>query len=102
MWQLRPDALLAIAGMALVTYALRAGGLLLADRLPREGRWSSALATLPGAVLVAIVVPNVIEFGPLGVVAAAAVALVAIKSNLVAAMTVGVAIIALGRSAGLA
>jgi uncharacterized membrane protein len=101
--RMRPDALAAIAGMAIATYALRVGGLLLADKLPREGRWERALASLPGAVLVAIVVPNVIGFGPLGFVAAAAVTLVAVKvGNLIAAMAVGVLIIALGRMAGLA
>lgn len=103
MMQLRPDALLAIAAMTVATYALRAGGLLLADKLPREGRWERALASLPGAVLVAIVVPSVIGFGPLGLVAAAAVTLVAVKvGNLIAAMGIGVAIIAVGRMAGLA
>jgi uncharacterized membrane protein len=96
--ELRADALVAIFGMAGVTYMLRAGGLLLAARLPRQGRWERALGTLPGAVLVAIVVPNVIDSGALGVVAAAFVTVVAVKTrNLVAAMAVGVLIVALGR-----
>ncbi len=96
--QLRADAVIAILGMAGVTYMLRAGGLLLAARLPKAGRWERALSSLPGAVLVAIVVPNVIDAGTLGVVAAAAVTVVAVKTrNLLAAMTVGVAVVALGR-----
>jgi uncharacterized membrane protein len=100
--ELRTDALLAIAGMALVTFALRAGGLLLAERLPRRGRWQRALGSLPGAVLVAIVVPNVIGSGPLGMGAAAAVAAVAVRSrNLLAAMATGVVLVAAGRLAGL-
>lgn len=96
--ELRADALVAIFGMAGVTYLLRAGGLLLAARLPREGRWERALGTLPGAVLVAIVVPNIVDSGALGVTAAAVVTIVAVKTrNLMAAMVVGVAIVALGR-----
>lgn len=96
--QLRADALVAIMGMAGVTYVLRAGGLLLAARLPRAGRWERALGSLPGAVLVAIVVPNVIDAGTLGVVAAAAVTGVAVKTrNMLAAMAVGVTVVALGR-----
>ena len=35
--QTSPEALIAILGMALVTIAIKAGGLLLADRLPRQG-----------------------------------------------------------------
>jgi uncharacterized membrane protein len=55
---------LAILGMALVTFATRAGGLWLMGRVrpsPRVERW---LRHIPGAVLVSIVAPIVVAGGP--------------------------------------
>jgi uncharacterized membrane protein len=92
------DALLAIAGMAAVSYVLRAGGLLLGDRLPTTGPWARALGALPGAVLVAVVVPAVADAGRLGVTAGAVTAAVVIRTrNLVLAMVAGVLAMALLR-----
>ena len=64
---MRRDVLLAIVGMALVTYLTRAGGVW-AGRGPlrawvTEGPLARRLAHLPGAVLVAIVVPMVARGG---------------------------------------
>jgi uncharacterized membrane protein len=55
---------LTILGMALVTFATRAGGLWLMGRVrpsPRVERW---LRHIPGAVLVSIVAPIVAAGGP--------------------------------------
>lgn len=55
---------LTILGMALATYATRAGGLWLMGRVrpsPRVEKW---LRHIPGAVLVAIVAPIVAAGGP--------------------------------------
>ena len=49
-----PEALIAILGMALVTFAIKAGGLLLANRLPREGFAAAWLRHIPGAVLASL------------------------------------------------
>lgn len=86
---------LAIAGVALGTYALRLGGLLLADRLPKEGAVAAGLERLPGIVLLALVVPAVAELGVLGAVAAGATGAVALltKSPLLA-MVVGAGVVA--------
>jgi uncharacterized membrane protein len=86
------EALVAILAMALVTYGLRAGGLLLASRLPKTGRGALWLRQIPPAVLASIVAPAVFSGGPAEAVAAIATALVAIASrNLFAAMAAGVA-----------
>lgn len=53
----RPELWLTIAGMALITYALRAGFLLAADRLVLPGLVRRALTYVPSAVLAAIVAP---------------------------------------------
>lgn len=53
----RPELWLTIAGMALITYALRAGFLLAADRLALPGLVRRALTYVPSAVLAAIVAP---------------------------------------------
>lgn len=90
---LDPRALLAILGMAAVTYATRVGGLWLLRRLggTPSGRVAAWLRAIPGAVLVAIVAPNVLAAGPAGAVAAMAVALVAARTRSVLfAMLTGV------------
>ncbi len=88
----------AIAGMAAVTYALRAGGLLLGDHLPTSGRWARALDRLPALLLIAIVAPGVLAAGWLGAAAAAVTAAIAVASgNPFIAMGGGVAVVAIGR-----
>ncbi|MDB5539454.1 MAG: hypothetical protein JWQ89_1181 [Devosia sp.] len=85
------EALLAILGMAAVTYAIRAGGLLLANRLPATGFAASWMKHLPGAVLAALIAPVILAGGAAEAIAAAATALIYIVSrNLFAAMAGGV------------
>ena len=92
------DALLAILGMAAVTYAIRAGGLLVANRLPTDGFVARWMKHVPGAVMAALIAPAVIRGGPAEAVAAAATALVYILSrNLFAAMAGGVFAVYLAR-----
>jgi uncharacterized membrane protein len=87
-----PEAFLAILGMALVTIAVKVSGLLLADRLPRDGFAAAWLRHIPGAVLAALVAPALVTGNPAELVAAAATALVFIGTkNLFAAMLAGVA-----------
>ena len=89
---------LTILFAATLTYGLRLGGLLLADRLPDHGCIKRFMDTLPGAILLALVAPAVLAEGIWGVIAiAATVGCVAKTRNLFAAMLVGVAIIALRR-----
>ncbi len=86
-----PEALLAIAGMALATLVIKAGGLLLADRLPRTGFAAAWLRHIPGAVLAALVAPALVTGSLAEIIAAAATTIVFLVSrNLFAAMASGV------------
>ncbi len=89
--QTSPEAIFAILGMALATIAVKAGGLLLADRLPRDGFAAAWLKHIPGAVLAALVAPAVVSGSVAEVIAALATGLVFVLSrNLFAAMASGV------------
>ena len=93
-----PEALIAIIGMALVTFAVKAGGLLLANRLPRDGFAASWLKHIPGAVLAALVAPALVTGSPAEVIAAAATTLVYfVTRNLFAAMAAGVIVVFFAR-----
>lgn len=86
-----PEALAAIFGMAIVTLAIKMGGFLLANRLPREGFVADWLKHIPGAVLASLVAPAILTGSLAEAVAAAATALVfVISRNLFAAMAAGV------------
>lgn len=94
------EALLAILGMAAVTYAIRAGGFLLANRLPETGFVASWMRHLPGAVLASLVAPAILKGGAAEAIAAAATALIYVLSrNLFAAMAGGVLAVYLARLA---
>ena len=94
--------LVAILGMALVTYLSRAGGVLLMGIVPVTPRVEAFLRYLSSSVLVALVVPAVIESrDPATFVAVAVTVLVmAVSRQLVAAMLVGVVAAALLRQWG--
>ncbi len=102
------EALITILGMAAVTYAIRAAGLLLANRLPAQGFVANWMKHVPGAVLAALVAPAVFAvapgkslaeaFLPAETIAAAVVVAVYIVSrNLFAAMAGGVLAVFLAR-----
>jgi uncharacterized membrane protein len=96
------EALVTILGMAGVTYAIRAGGLLLADRLPRTGFVAAWMRHLPGAVLAALVAPAVAGGGIAEAIGAAATLGIYLASrNLLAAMIGGVLSVFLMRMLGL-
>lgn len=97
MWT-SPEALIAILGMAAVTFAVKASGLLLANRLPRQGFAAAWLKHIPGAVLASLVAPALVTGSPAEIVAAAATGVVFVTSrNLLAAMAAGVLTIYLAR-----
>jgi len=94
------EALIAILGMAAVTFAIRAGGLLLANRLPSTGFVASWMKHVPGAVLASLIAPAILAGGAAEAIAAAATALIYIVSrNLFAAMLGGVLAVYLARLA---
>ena len=97
MWT-SPEALLAILGMALVTFAIKAGGLLLANRLPRHGFAAAWLKYIPGAVLASLVAPALVTGSAAEVIAAAATSLVYVATrSLLPAMAAGVLVVYLAR-----
>ncbi|UYO01323.1 MAG: AzlD domain-containing protein [Devosia sp.] len=84
--------------MAIATIAIKAGGLLLADRLPREGFAAAWLRHIPGAVLAALVAPAILTGGPAEALAAlATAAMFLVTRNLFAAMASGVLVVYLVR-----
>jgi uncharacterized membrane protein len=54
---------IAIAGMAMVTYVIRAGGFWLMGYVPLTQRARSVLNVLPGSVIAAIIVPLAVRGG---------------------------------------
>jgi uncharacterized membrane protein len=58
------EATAAILAMGLVTYGTRIGGILLMSRITFSPRVEAFLRYLSGSVLVAVVVPPVIQTGP--------------------------------------
>lgn len=95
-----PEAIFAILGMALVTLAIKAGGFLLADRLPRTGFAADWLRHVPGAVLASLVAPALVTGSAADAIAAAATAAVFIATrNLFAAMATGVLMVYFARMA---
>ncbi|MCW7539577.1 AzlD domain-containing protein [Aquabacterium sp. A7-Y] len=80
-----------IVGMALVTWACRAGGLLLASRMPNTGFVARWLAQIPAGVLAALVAPAILSGGRADALAALATAVTMWRTgNVLAAMAVGV------------
>jgi uncharacterized membrane protein len=92
------ETVVTILGMAAVTFAIRAGGLLVASRLPQTGFVARFMRNLPGAVLAALIAPALVAGTVAEVVAAAATALVFVLTrSLLPATVAGVAAVYLGR-----
>lgn len=83
--------LIAIVGMAVVTYATRIAGLWLMNRFTLSQRMMAWLRQIPGAVILSIIAPTVLKGGLPQALAALATVLVAVRTNnLVLAMLTGV------------
>ena len=97
------ETLIAILGMAAVTYAIRAGGFLIAERLPSSGFMALWMRNIPGAVLAALIAPDVLKGGPAAWIAAVVATLVYLGTrNVFATIVCGVlAMFLLRRFAGL-
>jgi uncharacterized membrane protein len=87
-----------ITAAALVTYGLRLGGLLLAGRLPKTGRFRKFMDALPGTILLSLIIPSALAAGFWGWIATACTALCSLRTgNVFLSMIVGVVIVALSR-----
>ncbi|HMB89815.1 MAG TPA: AzlD domain-containing protein [Rhodothermales bacterium] len=90
--------LLALLGMALGTYALRAGGFWLIARFAPSPFVERALGHTPGAVIVALVAPALLAGGWPDLAAAAITATVALRTrSLLAAIGAGTLAVCLFR-----
>ena len=95
------NSMLVIAAAAIATYSLRFGGLLLAGRLPKTGRFKKFMDALPGTILLSLIVPAALSAGPWGWLATVCTALCSLKTgNVFVSMILGVAIVAMGRLLG--
>jgi len=89
---------LTIGCAAVTTYGLRLGGLLLAGRLPKTGRFKRFMDALPGTILLSLIVPAAVAEGPAGWLATIATGVCSVKTgNVFLSMLVGIAIVATGR-----
>ena len=84
---------LAVAAMALATYATRIGGLFLAHRFRLEGRSKAAFDAIPPAVLTAVIAPTLLTTGPAESLAGLVTILAAFRLPLLGTVLVGVAAI---------
>jgi uncharacterized membrane protein len=73
---LDPSVVAIILGMGIVTYAAKAGGLWLLDRIDTSERIEAGLEVLPGAIIVSILGPELASGGPAEWSAAAVVLVV--------------------------
>jgi uncharacterized membrane protein len=88
------DSWLVIVGLSIATFAIRLSGILLGQRIPRDGGWARALNALPGCLLVSLVSVALLSGGPKEWIAAAiAIAVAIVTRSLVLTMAVGIACI---------
>ena len=91
--------LIAIAGMAGVTYLTRAGGLFIVSRVNPSPRFRAFLSHMPSCILVSIIVPSLAGKGPAEFIAATAAGLAAVLTrNLVASLVSGLITVTLLRN----
>ncbi|WP_435077884.1 AzlD family protein [Halococcus sp. AFM35] len=97
---LNPAVVALILGMALVTYATKAGGLWLVGRVDLSERAEAGLDVLPGAVVVAFIAPALADGGvPEWVAAGATVAVAHKTGSLLLSLGVGVGTVVAVRQA---
>lgn len=82
--------LLAILGMAAITYLTRIGGFWLVGRMQPGPRLAAALEAVPGSVLIAVIAPAVLATGVAETIAAAITVLAALRLPLIGVVAVGV------------
>ena len=93
----------AIIAMTLATYLTRVSGYWLMGHVPMTARVRRILETLPGAIVVATIVPIVAKAGAPGLVGIGVTfaAMMLLRRNEFAAVALGLTAVALTRAAGL-
>jgi uncharacterized membrane protein len=93
---------LAIAAMAVATYACRAAGVVLMSRVRLTASVQRALRALPGSIVVATVLPIALDAGvPALVGLAAALLTMTVTRHELPALFAGLAAVSLARAAGI-
>lgn len=92
-------AVIALSGV--FVYSIRLLGLVFGDRLPKTGIFKRGMDALPGAIFAALVAPGILSAGWPGLAAGGAIFFVVRRTgNVLAAMILGVGIVAFMRWAG--
>lgn len=78
---LDPIVVAVVLGMAVATFATKIGGLWLLSRVEMSERVEAGLSVLPGAIVVSILGPELVEGGPPEWLAAGVVGLVAWRTD---------------------
>lgn len=87
-----PLTLLAIAGMAIATYATRVAGLFFMQFVSVKGRTKAAFDALPPAILMAVIAPTILATGIAETLAAVITAIAAIlRAPMIVTILIGVA-----------
>ena len=95
---LEPHVIVVIVAMAIVTYAMRAGGFWLMRWVRLTPRIQAWIGHIPGAVIISLVAPAALTRGPAEALAVAVTAVVMVATrNELAAMAGGIATVAAGR-----
>lgn len=86
----------------IVTYATRSGGYLVLSRFKNlHPRVEAALEAVPGAVLVTLILPAVLENGPLEIVAMGVALIASFRLSAIWVLGLGMVIVIVGRGLGL-
>ena len=95
-------SLLALLAMGVSTFLMRAGGYWLMAHVPLTARVHRMLEALPGALVVAIVLPIAVKIGLTAFLAiAAAAVMMVLRHNGFVAVVSGLIVAALARSLGI-
>ncbi|APG90509.1 AzlD family protein [Sinorhizobium americanum] len=95
---LDPDTLLAIIAMAAATVLTRIAGLLVIRFVAIGPQQKRALEAIPPAVLMAVIAPTALVTGLAETLATVATALAAMRLPLLAAVAIGVLVVAIARA----
>ena len=96
--EIEQSVIATIAGLAVMTYLTRAGGVWLVGRVTRPDRLEEWPRPVPGALLAAVVAPAAVGAGWQGVVGLAAVIRVMARwGNMLLAAAIGTGLVALLR-----
>ena len=94
--------LLALLAMGVTTFLMRAGGYWLMAHVPLTARVHRMLEALPGALVVAVVLPIAVKIGVTAFLAiAAAAVMMVLRHNGFLAVVSGLIVAALARSLGI-